>query len=79
MLAGLITFLGLANWVPSSGVGFIKVLLLSGLIALFMIAIAVNIFPGLYLWSAPTLALFASENLFWWILVPLVGIFLLGR
>lgn len=79
MFVGLIAFSGLASWVPSSGTGFVKVLLLSAVIALFMIALAVNIFPGLWPWSTPTLALFAHDRLFWWVLAPLIGVFLLGR
>ena len=79
MFVGLIAFSGLASWVPTSSVGFIKVLLFSGLVGLFMIAIAISVFPGLYPWSTPTLALFAGNNLFWWLLAPLIGVFLLGR
>jgi hypothetical protein len=79
MVIGLVAFSGLASWLPSSGVGFLSVLLLSAIIALFMMAIAVNVFPGLWAWSAPTLALFSADKLFWWILAPLIGVFILGR
>ena len=78
--AGLVAFSGLQSWIPSSGLGFIKVILLSAIIAAFMLAVAINVFPtDLYTWSAPTKALFAPNLFFWWLAAPLAGVLLLGR
>ncbi len=78
---GLVAFMGLSGWVPSSGVGFVKVLGLSALTAGLILAIALNVLPltEVYAVSEPTHALFASQNFFWWLLASVVGAFILGR
>jgi hypothetical protein len=79
-VAGLVAFSGLQSWIPSSGLGFVKVLLLSAILAAFMLAVAINLFPtDLYTWSGPTKALFAPNLFFWWLAAPLAGVLLLGR
>lgn len=78
---GMIAFSGLAGFFSSSGVGFIKVMGLSIITALFVMAIAIYVLPAseIHTFSAPTLALFAKEFFFWWLVVPLVGVFILGK
>lgn len=80
-LAGLIAFSGLASWVPSSGVGFVKVLGLSAICAGVVLAVAINVLPigELYTFSEPTRALFASSYVFWWLLAGLGGVLVLGK
>lgn len=80
-ILGLVAFLGLASWVPSTGVGFIKTLGLSAVIAGMILAIALNVLPlaEVYQVSEPTHALFVSQNFFWWLLAGVVGVFILGR
>jgi hypothetical protein len=78
---GMIAFSGLAGFFSSSGVGFIKVVGLSVITALFVMAVAVNILPAseIHTFSTPTLALFAKDFFFWWLVAPLVGVFILGK
>jgi hypothetical protein len=80
-LLGLVAFMGLSNWVPSSGAGFVKVLALSAITAGLILSIALNILPltEVYTVSEPTHALFSSRNFFWWLLASVGGVFLLGK
>lgn len=77
--ASTAAYAGLSSWLPSSAGSFVKTGLFSALIALFLIAIAVELFPQLYAWSPATLALFTKELLFWWLLAPLAGALALSR
>lgn len=78
---GLVAFMGLSSWVPSTGAGFVKVLGLSAIVAGIILAIALNVLPlaDIYTVSEPTRALFVSQNFFWWLLAGVVGVFILGR
>lgn len=80
-ILGLVAFMGLSGWVPSTGVGFVKVLGLSAIVAGMILAIAINLLPlsEVYTVSEPTRALFVSQNFFWWLLAGVVGVFILGR
>ena len=81
-LIGLIAFSGLSAFVAGSSIGFIKLAILSALTAGLVIAVAIHILPvsSFYTFSAPTAALFASNQAFFlWLAAPLVGIFFLGR
>jgi hypothetical protein len=81
-LAALIAFSGLSAFLAGGSVGFIKLILLSGLTAGMILAIAIHILPvhELYTFSPPTLALFSSDQAFFiWLAAPLAGLFFFGR
>jgi hypothetical protein len=81
VVVGLVGFMGLSNWVPTSGVGLIKTLGLSALTAGLILGIAINILPlhEIYVVSGPTQALFASQYFFWWLVGGLAGVLVLGK
>lgn len=73
---------GLSDFLAGESVGFLKLIMLSALTAGMVLAVAIHILPvqELYTFSAPTLALFASDQSFFlWLLAPLVGLFFFGR
>lgn len=81
-VVALIAFSGLAAFLAGGSVGFLKLTILSALTAGMVLAIAVHILPvsELYTFSAPTLALFASDQAFFlWLAAPLAGLFFFGR
>ena len=81
-ILGLIAFSGLSTFLTSTGLGFVRTLILSVLVAGFLLAVAVHILPfeQIYTLSAPTKALFSSNTAyFWWLVAPLAGVFFLGR
>lgn len=82
VLLALVAFSGLAAFVASGSIGFIKVVILSAATAGLILALAIHVLPveELYTFSAPTRALFDSaEAFFFWLVAPLAGIFLFGR
>lgn len=81
VIVSMVAFLGLASWVPTSGVGFIKVLGLSALTAGLILGIAINMLPlhEVYTISEPTRALFSTSYLFYWLVAGVGGALLLGR
>lgn len=81
VIVGMVAFLGLASWVPSSGVGFFKVIGLSALTAGLILGIGLNLLPvnEIYVVSEPTRELFSSSHLFYWFLAGVGGALLLGR
>lgn len=77
-----IAFSGLASFVATGSIGFINLLILSATVAGMLIAVSIHILPveQLYTFSAPTRALFAStEAFFFWLVAPLVAVFVFGR
>ena len=81
-LAALVAFSGLSAFLARQTSGIFGTLVLSAVTAGLILAIAIHILPvqSLYTFSAPTLALFASaEMFFWWLLAPLAGLFFFGR
>ena len=81
VIVGLVAFMGLSNWVPSTGVGFVKTLGLAAIAGGLLLAVALNLLPiaDIYTVSEPTRALFSAQYLFWWIAAGLGGVLLLGR
>jgi hypothetical protein len=81
VLVGLVGFMGLSSWVPSSGVGYIKTLGLSALAAGLVLAVSINILPlhEIYMVSEPTRALFSSSYFFWWLIAGLGGVLFLSK
>lgn len=78
----MMAFAGLSSFVPSMGVGFFKVLVLCLLTASLLFVIGIHMAPvlALHTFSAPTLALFGSEQAyFWWLVAPIAGVFLFGK
>ncbi len=78
----MVAFSGLAGFMASGGVGLVKVGGLSLITAGLLMAIAINALPvkEVYAFSPPTLALFSgAQPYFWWLLAPIVGVFLLGK
>lgn len=79
---GMIAFSGLASFMSSDGVGFLKVVALAVLTAGLLMAVAIHTLPipTIYTFSAPTLALFTSSHaFFWWLVAPVAGVFLFGK
>ena len=82
VIIGLVAFSGLASFLSSTGLGFVRTVALSIVIAGFLLAVAIHILPAqeVYAFSEPTKALFASPvAYFWWLVAPLAGVFFLGR
>ena len=82
VVIGLIAFSGLSYFMASGSIGFVKTGILSVLTAGLIIAIAIHFLSieNIYAFSAPTKALFASNQaFFWWLIAPLAGLFFLGR
>lgn len=80
--AGLIAFSGLSFFLARTTSGFLGTAILSGVTAGLILAISIHVIPvqTFYTFSAPTLALFASpEMFFWWLVAPLLGLFFFGR
>ena len=78
----LIAFSGLSYFSGGGAIGFMKLGGLSILTAGLAVAIGVHILPidKIYSFSAPTLALFSSDQaFFWWLAAPLAGLMLFGR
>ena len=82
VVVALIAFSGLSGFLAGGSVGLIKLAALSALTAGMFLAIAIHILPvqEIYAFSAPTAALFASDQSFFlWLAAPLAGLFFLGR
>jgi hypothetical protein len=80
--AGMLAFSGLAGFISSSGMGFLKMAALAALISALLLAIGINVLPlkEVCTFSPPTLALFTVNNaFFWWLAAPVVGAFLFGK
>lgn len=80
-VVAMMAFFGLASWVSSTGVGFIKVVGLSALTAGLILGVGINLLPlqEVYTVSEPTRVLFSTPYLFYWLLAGVAGTFLLGR
>jgi hypothetical protein len=81
-LAGLIAFSGLSAFLARSSSSFLGTGVLSVLTAGLALAVAIHVVPieEVYTFSGPTLALFSSDQaFFWWLLAPLAGLFFFGR
>ena len=82
VLLSMIAFSGLSAFIASGSIGLIKLIILSAATAGLVLAIAINILPvqEVYTFSAPTLALFNTPEMFFlWLVAPLAGIFVFGR
>jgi len=82
VLIGMIVFSGLASFVAASSIGFVKLIVLSAATAGLILALAVNVLPvqEVYTFSAPTLALFNTPEMFFlWLSAPLIALFFFGR
>jgi len=82
VLVAVIAFLGLSAFLARSTSTFLGTAVLSITTAGMLLAIAIHVLPvqDVYTFSAPTLALFASpQAFFWWLAAPLVGLFFFGK
>ncbi|XKT74270.1 MAG: hypothetical protein ACJKTH_02865 [Patescibacteria group bacterium UBA2163] len=78
----LVAFSNLASFVAEGSIGFIKLVTLSASVAGLLLAVSIHVLPveDIYTFSAATRALFApGEAFFLWLVLPLAGIFVLGR
>lgn len=80
-IVAMMAFFGLASWVSSTGIGFIKVVGLSALTAGLILGVTINLLPlhEVYTVSEPTRALFSTQYFFYWLLAGIAGAFLLSR
>ena len=81
-LIALVAFSGLSAFLAQSTSSFLGTAVLSITAAGMILAIAIHILPvqQIYTFSAPTLALFASDQMFFgWLAAPLVGLFFFGK
>lgn len=78
---GSVAFSGLAMFMASTGIGFLKVTALCLLTAGLIMALAINLLPAaqIHTFSAPTLTFFSSQVFFWWLAAPVAGVFLFGK
>lgn len=76
-----ICFSGLSYFMAGGGVGFLKTGALAVIIAGFVLAVSIHTLSieSVYTLSEPTKALFDPKFLFWWLLAPLAGLFVMGR
>ncbi len=77
-----IAFSGLSAFMASAERNFLKVGGMSVLVAGALLAIGIHILPleQIYTFNTATMALFASnQSFFWWLLAPLIGLFFLER
>jgi hypothetical protein len=82
VLISLIAFSGLSFFLARSTSSFFGTAVLSAVTAGLILSVSIHVLPvqTLYSFSAPTLALFASpEMFFWWLVAPLAGLFFFGR
>lgn len=81
-LVALIAFSGLSSFIAEGSLGFVKLIVLSAAVAGMLIVVSIHVLPveDIYMFSAPTRALFASaEAFFFWLLAPLAAIYVFGR
>ena len=81
-LVAMIAFSGLSFFLARSTSSFLGTAILSIVTAGLILAIGIHILPvqQLYTFSAPTLALFSSDqSFFWWLVAPLAGLFFFGK
>lgn len=79
---GVIAFSGLSAFLARSTSSFLGTGILSVTTAGMLLAVAIHVLPvqEVYTFSGPTLALFASpEMFFWWLAAPLAGLFFFGK
>jgi len=82
VLLGFIAFSGLSYFMAQQSSGIIGSLMLSAIIAGFVLAISIHVLPvqDVYTFTDATKALFASNQAyFFWLLAPLAGLFFIGR
>lgn len=81
IFVSMLAFSGLAGFIASGGVGLLKMLVLSALVAGLLMAIGINLLPvkDIHAFSAPTVALFSAQLFFWWLVAPVAGVFLFGK
>lgn len=78
----LVAFSGLSFFMASAPRSFLRVAATSVLVAGALLAIGIHVLPleQLYTFNAPTKALFASnQSFFWWLIAPMAGLFFLER
>lgn len=79
---GFFAFSGLSYFMARAGGSFFSSLLLSIVVAGFVLAISIHILPvsDVYHFASATQALFASNQaFFWWLAAPLAALFFFGR
>ncbi len=82
VLAALVAFSGLSAFLARSTSSFLGTAVLSITTAGMLLAVGIHILPvqQVYTFSAPTLALFASDQMFFaWLAAPLAGLFFFGK
>jgi len=83
LLAGWVAFSGLSYFLArSDSSGFLGTAVLSIAAAGLLLAVGIHVLPiqDLYTFSSPTLALFASAEMFFlWCLAPLAALFFFGK
>jgi len=81
-VVGFLAFYGLSFFFARSSTEFVSQLILSILVAGFVLAISLHVLPAqdVYHFTDATKALFASDQAyFWWLAAPLAGVFFLGK
>ena len=81
-ILGFTVFSGLSYFMAAHSGGIFSEVIMSVLIAGFILAISMHTLPvkDIYTFSAATQALFdSSQAFFWWLVAPLAGLFFLGR
>jgi hypothetical protein len=81
-IIGFLAFYGLSFFFARSSTEFFTQLILSILVAGFVLGISIHVLPvqQIYHFTDATKALFASDQAyFWWLAAPLVGIFFFGK
>lgn len=82
VLLGTVAFSGLSAFLARSTSSFLGTAVLSITTAGLLLAVGIHILPlqQVYTISAPTIALFASDQMFfWWLAAPLAGLFFFGK
>lgn len=81
-IIGFLAFYGLSFFLARSTSEIFSQIVLSILVAGFVLAISIHVLPvqDVYHFTPATAALFASnQSFFWWLAAPLVGLFFLGK
>jgi len=81
-LIGFLAFYGLSFFIARSTAEVFSQIVLSILVAGFVLAISIHVLPvqDIYHFTDATKALFSSDQAyFWWLAAPLVGLFFLGK
>jgi hypothetical protein len=79
---GMVAFAGLGSYIASDSMGIIPLIVLSAVMSGMLLAISIHVLPveEIYSFSAPTKALFETQQSFFlWLAAPLVGVFFFGK